>query len=312
MIVSMFSGIAGLRAHQNKMNVIGNNIANVNTVGYKSGRVTFQESIYQTINSSAQGGEVYGGSNPSQVGYGSQVASIDINFNTGSYEPTGLGTDCMIAGTGFFFVGPKNTSINNGGEESQLGQLNLTRVGRFVPDGDGFLTDANGNVLYGFVPDGWDTITGDGITPPSGDTPLGEDTGQLRPLRIPNSIEINGNQVEFTSISIGADGTVQATGSDNEIYKFGKVALAKVPNPNALENQGNGLYKVVNNTGEVEGFRPGEGATGMLMSNGLEMANVDLATEFANMITTQRGFQANSKIITVSDEMLQELISMKR
>lgn len=107
MVKSMYSGISGLRAHQQKMDVIGNNIANVNTFGYKSGRVTFKESIYQTTMNSSSGNEVYGGSNPSQVGYGSQVGSIDLMFTTGAYAPTDSATDCMIDGQGFFLVGKK-------------------------------------------------------------------------------------------------------------------------------------------------------------------------------------------------------------
>jgi flagellar hook protein FlgE len=99
----MFSGIAGLRAHQQKMDVIANNIANVNTYGYKSGRVTFKESIYQTTSSSSEGNDVFGGSNPSQVGYGSEVGTIDLMFSSGAYAPTDSSMDCMIDGEGFFY-----------------------------------------------------------------------------------------------------------------------------------------------------------------------------------------------------------------
>lgn len=313
MLRSMFSGVSGLRTHQNKMDVIGNNIANVNTVGFKSGRVTFKDSIYQNIYSSSEGNNVYGGSNPSQVGYGSQVSAVSVNFGTGSYEPTGFGTDCMINGSGFFIVGPKledmDTGLDNTVDNNQVSQMYLTRVGEFAIDGDGYLVDANKNVVYGFVPDQAATGTND----------MTYDTSVLKAIRLPiaddgdATIGYDYEQTKnLTGISIDSNGVISGQTSDGTTYKFGVVAVANVTNPNALENSGNSYYKSVSNTGTVQAFEPGSGATGILRSGCLEMSNVDLATEFSNMITTQRGFQACSKMITVSDEMLQELVNLKR
>lgn len=313
MLRSMFSGVSGLRTHQNKMDVIGNNIANVNTVGFKSGRVTFKDSIYQNIYSSSEGNNVYGGSNPSQVGYGSQVSAVSVNFGTGSYEPTGFGTDCMINGSGFFIVGPKledmDTGLDNTVDNNQVSQMYLTRVGEFAIDGDGYLVDANKNVVYGFVPDQAATGTND----------MTYDTSVLKAIRLPiaddgdTTIGYDYEQTKnLTGISIDSNGVISGQTSDGTTYKFGVVAVANVTNPNALENSGNSYYKSVSNTGTVQAFEPGSGATGILRSGCLEMSNVDLATEFSNMITTQRGFQACSKMITVSDEMLQELVNLKR
>lgn len=313
MLRSMFSGVSGLRTHQNKMDVIGNNIANVNTVGFKSGRVTFKDSIYQNIYSSSEGNNVYGGSNPSQVGYGSQVSAVSVNFGTGSYEPTGFGTDCMINGSGFFIVGPKledmDTGLDNTVDNNKVSQMYLTRVGEFAIDGDGYLVDANKNVVYGFVPDQAATGTND----------MTYDTSVLKAIRLPiaddgdATIGYDYEQTKnLTGISIDSNGVISGQTSDGTTYKFGVVAVANVTNPNALENSGNSYYKSVSNTGTVQAFEPGSGATGILRSGCLEMSNVDLATEFSNMITTQRGFQACSKMITVSDEMLQELVNLKR
>lgn len=313
MLRSMFSGVSGLRTHQNKMDVIGNNIANVNTVGFKSGRVTFKDSIYQNIYSSSEGNNVYGGSNPSQVGYGSQVSAVSVNFGTGSYEPTGFGTDCMINGSGFFIVGPKledmDTGLDNTVDNNQVSQMYLTRVGEFAIDGDGYLVDANKNVVYGFVPDQAATGTND----------MTYDTSVLKAIRLPiaddgdATIGYDYEQTKnLTGISIDSNGVISGQTSDGTTYKFGVVAVANVTNPNALENSGNSYYKSISNTGTVQAFEPGSGATGILRSGCLEMSNVDLATEFSNMITTQRGFQACSKMITVSDEMLQELVNLKR
>lgn len=311
MLRSMFSGVSGLRTHQNKMDVIGNNIANVNTVGFKSGRVTFKDSIYQNIYSSSDGNDIYGGSNPSQVGYGSQVSAVSVNFGTGSYEPTGHGTDCMINGSGFFLVGPKPED-DTGIPVGAVSGLNLTRVGEFTIDGDGYLVDANKNVVYGFW--GQNGEVGEGTAEWNPDT-----TGGVHPIRLPSagddpkvSITDEGARLNLTGISIDANGVISGQTSDGTTYKFGVVAVANVTNPNALENSGNSYYKAVSNTGTVQAFQPGEGATGILQTGCLEMSNVDLATEFSNMITTQRGFQACSKMITVSDEMLQELVNLKR
>ncbi len=327
MLRSMFSGVSGLRAHQNKMDVIGNNIANVNTVGFKSGRVTFKDSIYQSISGSSAGNNVYGGSNPSQIGYGSQVSAISVNFANGTYEPTGYGTDCMINGSGFFIVGPKledmDTGLSNEIDGNQISQMYLTRVGEFTIDGDGYLVDANKNVVYGFVPE----TAAIGTADMDLGTEIGEGNsltyGTLKPIRIPLqpaddtesptiSYEDGAELMNLTGISIDANGVISGKAANGNTYKFGVVGVCSVTNPNALENAGNSYYKAVSNTGDLQAFAPGNGATGVLQSGCLEMSNVDLATEFSNMITTQRGFQACSKMITVSDEMLEELVNMKR
>lgn len=330
----MFSGVSGLRTHQSRMDVIGNNIANVNTAGYKSGAATFQESIYQTLKGSSAGGTVYGGSNPNQVGYGSTFGSVSLNFNASAFEPTGVLTHAMIDGQGFFMVGPKNANgfttgsnvdggIPNPPIPSQLTELNLTRVGKFTVDGDGYLCTPDGNVVYGYLPtDAPGQAPTYPIAPPTGDNPFNAAQDKLQPIRIPGlaadgttvnvPLQAGDTQLKLKDLAVGADGIVTGTADDGKIYKFGQIAVCNVPNPNALENQGGGYYKAVNNTGEVSAHTPGAGTTGQLQAGGLEMSNVDLATEFSNMITTQRGFQACSKIISASDEMLQDLISMKR
>ena len=321
MIRSMFAAVSGLKTHQNRMDVISNNIANVNTYGFKAGRATFKESIYQNMYNSSEGNDVLGGQNPSQIGYGSQIGAVSVNFAPGNYEPTGFGTDCMINGNGFFMVGPKSFTteaengnaisseegIDNDGEN--IPKLNLTRVGAFTIDGDGFLVDENRNVVYGFLIDDPGYVTGT--------TPLDPDQTKLVPIKIPPQEEGGGAAddeapMNLSQIAIDANGILSGTGDDGTIYKVGQLAICNVPNPNALEKIGDSYYQVRNNTGEVEAFVAGEGTTGSLITGGLEMSSTNLATEISNMIIAQRGFQANSKMITVSDEMLQELISMKR
>lgn len=320
MIRSMFAAVSGLRAHQNRMDVISNNIANVNTYGFKAGRATFKESIYQNMYNSSEGNDVLGGQNPSQIGYGAQIGSVSVDFTPGNYEPTGYGTDCMIDGNGFFMVGQKSytttgagagatttTDVTNDGEN--IPKLSLTRVGAFSVDGDGYLVDENRNVVYGFYDQSGQAV--------SGTTAFNANQDKLVPIRICGTnlgftIDDTNPLMNLTSIAIDSNGTLSGTGDDGKIYKIAQIAVCNVPNPNALEKIGDSYYQIRNNTGEVHAYVAGEGTTGKLISGGLEMSTTNLATEISNMIITQRGFQANSKMITVSDEMLSDLISMKR
>lgn len=309
MVKSMYSGIAGLRAHQQKMDVIGNNIANVNTFGYKAGRVTFKESIYQTTASSSNGNDIFGGSNPSQVGYGSQVGTIDLMFSNGTYAPTDSAMDCMIDGQGFFIVGSKSAGIDINYDDpakvsGDMSKLMLSRVGNFTFDGEGYLCDGSGNVVYGY-----------------GYTSGAIEEGRLQPIRVPyvdktgNILtpgDANGTPLKLNSVSISKTGEIIGNDSDGKSFTVGMVGLANVPNPNALEKTQGPYYEIRENTGFVLPYQPGKGTTGKIINHGLEMSNVDLAKEFSEMITTQRGFQANTRIISVTDEMLQELVNIKR
>lgn len=315
MIKSMFSGVSGLRSHQSKMDVIGNNIANVNTFGFKSARATFKESIYQTKAGSTDASTTFGGRNAAQVGYGSQIGAIDLLFTAGSYAPTDSPTDVMIDGQGLFMVGRLDAAGTPGGVidnpkdgvNSKINKLELTRVGDFKFDGAGYLVDSNGRIVYGVV----NEQAKNAFDP--GDT----DIAKIRPIRIQKadgSYDATGTdpRLNVTSISIDANGTISGVDDQNNPVVIAKIAIANVPNANALEKSQGPYYTVKKNTGTVTAFLAGKGGTGQLMSNGLEMANVDLAREFSEMITTQRGFQANTRIITVSDQMLEEIMSIKR
>lgn len=317
MIKSMFSGVAGLRTHQSKMDVIGNNIANVNTYGYKSMRTTFKESIYSTNRSSADGNNTMGGRNASQIGYGSQVGSVDLLFTSGSYAPTDSPTDCMIDGQGMFLLGQKNLGEGDEGvpnatdtDEGKLDMFSMSRVGDFKMDGEGYLVNSDGYHVYGFVNE--DT---------KGNFATDIDRTKLKPLRIQkaadgtydNTNDPSEPRLNIGAISIDANGTITGINAVNkEVVIIGKIAVANVPNANGLEKTQGPYYKATANVGKVRAYDAGQGSTGNLLTNGLEMANVDLAREFSDMITTQRGFQANTRIITVSDQMLEEMMAMKR
>lgn len=319
----MYAAIAGLKTHQSKMDVIGNNISNCNTYGYKSSRATFQEAMYTTTSHASGGTDSFGGTNSAQVGYGCSLASIDKLFETSTPAATGKASDCMIVGQGFFLVGnklgegikgvnPKQGAAEDG-EQLDISSLKLTRVGAFDKDEDGYIVDRSGYVVYGFsYPEGTTFPLPDGAA---------IDKTKLVPMKVPEIKSdtqgnggLNGEEGEVPKVSISIDntGVVTAKMPSGETFALGIIAVANVPNPGALEADVNSYYNIGNNTGVVEAFQPGDGNTGKLQTACLEMANVDIANEFAEMITTQRGFQANTRIITVTDQMLEELVNMKR
>ena len=145
---AMYAAIGGLKTHMANLNIIGNNIANVNTEAYKAQRMTFMESIYPPSRSGSNGGVTAGGNNPSQIGYGASVGSIDLNMSPGTYAPTGFDLDCMLMGEGFFLVGDKGI-VTTGGS-ADLTKFTLTRKGDFWKDAAGFICDRLGSVAYGF------------------------------------------------------------------------------------------------------------------------------------------------------------------
>jgi flagellar hook protein FlgE len=266
MMKALYSGVAGLRTHQTKMDVIGNNIANVNTYAYKSQRVNFADVFYNSTN----------------VGYGSKVSSVDTVHSLSGYSPTDVSTDLYINGEGYFKV------------EDMSGNIFYTRNGAFSFDSSGSLVDSAGSQVYGWL----------GNVDP---TAL---KGSEVLLTIPNFSN-------YEDITINNDGTITAidnTAANDTPVTIGCVAAAYVPNQNGLVLKGNSYYAEGPDTGTIVCYAPGsEGSsTGALVANALEMSNVDLATAFTDMITTQRGYQANSKIITTVDEMLEQLVNLKR
>lgn len=385
---AMNAAIAGLKAHMNKLNVLGNNIANVNTYGYKPGRVVFQDSLYTTMTAGSDGNPTTGGINPSQIGYGVQIGSIDLDMAAGDYSPTGRALDTYIDGDGFFLVGGKDTAnVISYNDPESLKSLTLTRVGTFGFDPDGYLVDNNGNCVYGFRCIGYETAD-DG-------TKKAVFSDQLVPLRLPGYGEkVNdgaqpGDEPEYevkwptdgrltdngdgtytydetaqaTSLGEAIDattreeydrvvldgisidpGTGAITGTvkdSDETITIGYIALGVVDNPNGVTHQSGPYYKAEGGAGGLnvttiggisetiridhvngsladdqddlpDSMRVGSSGTTELITGGLEMSKTDLSTEITEMITTQRGYQANTRIVTVTDSMLEELVNMKR
>lgn len=290
MMRSLYAGVAGLRTHQTKMDVVGNNIANVNTYAYKSQRATFRDMYYQTVRSSSEG------VNATQLGYGSQIGSIDTLHLKAGYAPTDRPMDLYIDGEGFITV------------EDPNGGTMYTRIGAlsFMPNADGKtfrLVDVNGNSVKGLK----STISG---TPPVGSYGSKLSGGEISESDLEN-IEI-ADFSKYTNISIGKNGHISGIDKSGKVVDLAVIGIGKISNPEGLTMQGSSYFKAINNTGKITFNEPGQNGVGNVVSGALEMSNVDLAKEFTDMITTQRGYQANSRIITVVDEMLQELVNIKR
>jgi len=239
--------------------------------------------------------------NTSQLGFGVNMSSISTDFTTGSWSPTGNGLHCMINGPSFFIVGSARLDgIDT--EDTPLAQagLSLSRVGIFNIDNEGYLVDDQGNYVYGFAA--------------NEDGEIEEEPTVLSRLQIPedDDSDIDGARIKMQSYTIGTDGTIVGIDETGIPHTLGKIAVANVQNPNGLEQEQGYLYTIGANAGTVNAMEAGSDAVGKILSGYLEMANVDLANEIASMITTQRGYQANSKIITVTDEMLEQLVNMKR
>ncbi len=434
MMRSMFSGVSGLRAHQTRMDVIGNNVANVNTVGFKSGRVTFQEIFSQSLKgaSSPDTATGRGGTNPMQIGLGLGVGAVDTITTRGSLQRTDNPTDMAIEGDGFFickggaadtfrFTRAGNFTIDKLGNLVTGSGLNVYGWQKLKEDGSGefdsevpiepinLYSDAYRNKriisakatsfanLAGNLNTSMPSVTGDpeeeelfsvpmtiydslgndykisvefwktgapdtgtewswrintgsptfgadidteaitftpeGIintgkgpvtvkfTPDSATSGTGSfnvdfDFSKLTAFAADNSVKpqsvdgyTSGSLVTF---SVGSDGILTGIYDNGQQQSLGLMAISGFENPAGLQKVGDNMYIPTTNSGDYKAVKAGTSGVGTLNPGTLEMSNVDLSKEFTEMIITQRGFQANSRIITTSDEMLQELVSLKR
>jgi flagellar hook protein FlgE len=402
MLRSMYSGISGMKNFQTKLDVIGNNIANVNTYGYKKGRVTFKDTMSQTIAGASAAQNNRGGKNPMQVGLGSTVASIDTIHTQSSLQTTGRSLDLAINGDGYFIVKQGNAE-----SYTRAGNFYLDDNGTLV-NGDGFkvqaykVDPATGNTtnVYGDI-----AVNVNGVLPPtstnkivftdnlSKDAVNGSEFSQqievVDTAGIPQKLEVTFRKINSTdwsmrstnlnnntpitlsfnattgalatpspatsvswvytptggnaptmtmdlsglkqlsgpttalvtpdgntegsleSFNIGSSGEVNGVYSNGLVKTLGVLALAKFSNPSGLTKASSNTFQQSINSGTANVDVPGEGR-GSIAAGTLEMSNVDLSEEFTEMITAQRGFQANTKIITTSDEILQELVNLKR
>lgn len=199
MVKSMFAGVAGLRAHQSKMDIIGNNIANVNTWGYKAASMSFKDAMYQSTSTGSGGNTAaggYGGTDANQIGLGVSTGAITYDFSAGGMSPSSRALDCMIDGNGFFIVGPmvSGGSVTLDSDDAvENSGLYLSRVGIFKVDNNGYLTDDGGNYVYGFVNSNSDLTDGSSFN-----------TTSLQPLKIPTSADMAAINNNNASDSVAA------------------------------------------------------------------------------------------------------------
>lgn len=335
MIKSMYSGISGMNAQQKKLDVIGNNIANSGTTSFKSSRVTFQDTMRETIGKGSGPVLALGGSNPKQIGMGVNLQSIEVNTGQGSLNPTGRPLDNAIDGSGYFIVGKgkvsDSSSLENGSiKEDSTMDVYYTRDGEFKLDSMGNLVTPNGYRVMGYsindsityAPDGTRTVAFVPAEPTKDEEgnivepKLEADDKKLIPLAIPEKI----GDSKVTGFVIEKDGLIKAKLDNGTTAAIGQIAMASFVNDGGLEGVGQNMYVPGANSGAPT-VRPGKGAAnekeagaayGSITNGMLEMSNVDLAVEFTEMIVASRSFQACSKVITTGDEILQELVNLKR
>ena len=417
MIRSMFAAVQSLRNHQTFMDVVANNIANVNTTGFKAGRIDFQDVLNQTLRGAVAPSTTRGGVNPIQVGLGVGIAAID-NFQTqGDLQSTGRVTDLAIQGDGFFqlsdgqqviysrdgsfdvgsdgrLVSPSTGMKVQGWQADEAGVVDtgapigdiVIPFGRMSPplpttqasiagnldnrvaagtavtsvmkvydslgsphnitlrfvkgqgntwDWDATTQDteildpnplAAGTITFDdaglaqadpSLPEGTLNLTfGNGAAPASGATAVNIEMDNLTGFAQQSTVNIdnqNGHEAgALTSFTIGPDGSVQGVFSNGFNQTLGRISLARFKNPGGLTRAGSNSFQLSVNSGLPIIGAPGDTGLGTVNSGTLEMSNANLAQQFTDMIRAQRGFQANSRMITTSDEMLQELIQLKR
>jgi flagellar hook protein FlgE len=299
----MYAAISGLKSQQTMLDVTANNLANVNTLGFKGSRTTFSDTLSQMSRGgtaqNVNGG--FGGSNAVQVGLGVRVSSVDNLMGGGAIQPTGKPLDVAISGEGWLRVGQNPTAAPNAANpqanQPAAGSLNYTRAGNFTQDNNGWLITQDGYYVIGQTqPAGTAGATDCYINIPPGatDVAIGQDgavsfvppTGWTPPAGLPAI----------------ANGRATA----------GYLSLAKFPNESGLTRVSGNRWSANGASGPENVGTPGGNGFGSTNGGAIEMSNVDLATEFTNMIVAQRGFQANSRVISTADQMLQDLVNLNR
>lgn len=415
MLRSMNAGVSGMRAHQTMMDVVGNNIANVNTTGYKASSTQFGDLLSQLLRGAGSGGQDTAGTNPAQVGLGVRLQSITTNFSQGALQLTGRSTDAGIEGDGFFVVARGNQQlftragsfaldvngnmVNGDGLRVQgwqadalgvintnnsVGDINLPIAQQIPPvstssvalggnlqstrpfpdplfanitvyDGQGRPLDmqleidrtgsnawsvqprnaATGTAIGGATALTWNPATNT-WTPPTVTVtqadlnaidpaplvarnftgPIAVDLGQVTQFGTPTAVSAlsqNGNEAgSLQSFAIALDGTITGAFTNGVTQPLARMALAIFNNPMGLEKVGGTAFRQTVNSGVAQLGEAGQGGRGTTAGGTLETSNVDLAQEFTNLIIAQRGFQSNSRVITTADEMLQELVNLRR
>ncbi|MBU3190579.1 flagellar hook-basal body complex protein [Clostridium bowmanii] len=325
MLRSLYAGVSAMKANQVKLDVIGNNIANVGTTAFKSSRVRFQDMVSQSMSDASAPATNQGGVNPKQVGLGVQVAGIDTMVGQGMMQPTSRNLDVAMDGEGYLIVatGPIIGEITVTAGHDMVASTDVTKTLTSSYTRDGALTlDHEGHLLTsdGFRVMGYSNQTSYDSTGIPTVSFIGAndaavaDTILLKPLSIPDKV----GTAKVKSFSIEKDGTIKAILDNEKVAIIGQIAMASFNNPAGLSKSGKNLYTQTSNSGEpvvrsgIKDAADNSKAYGNMLSGMLEMSNVDLAEQFTDMIVTTRAFQAAGKTITTGDEILQEIIGLKR
>ena len=296
MMRGMYSAISGLKTNQVMLDVAANDLANVNTVGFKGARTTFKDALAQTMRASSGSGAGFGGVNAAQIGLGTGLGTIDNLMSSGAVQSTGNPLDVAIQGDGWFRVGSGNPTAGTPAVGTPaLANIAYTRAGNFTRNDQGYLTSPTGEFVVGrtapggptdcylFIPAGATDVA----IAPDGALSFVPPAGYTQPAGLP--APVNGRMIT------------------------GYISLSKFPNENGLERLTGNRWRAGANAGTETVNTPGQGGVfGTTTAGAVEMSNVDLASEFTNLITAQRGFQANSRVISASDEMLQDLTNIVR
>ena len=343
MLRSLYSGISGMKVNQTKLDVIGNNLANVSTTAFKGSRVNFSTTISQTLGSASAASDSLGGVNGKQIGLGAQISSIDKIMSQGSMQSTSRSLDVAVDGSGYFMVaaGPELTggtndkiTIDDNGIDAMPANTSVayTRDGSFVLDNEGNLLTSKGYRVLGFAMKTNDNNNnnGDNIRP-DGTVLYVESNNQTKAidnklvsLKIPDKVlkdDGAGNKtpVAVKSFNISADGLITGVLETGEITALGQIAMSSFKNEVGLTDIGNNMYEPSGSSGAAI-ISSGKNSTagrdssgyGDILQGYLEMSGVDMAEQFTDMIVATKAFQAAGKTITTGDEILSEIINLKR
>jgi flagellar hook protein FlgE len=288
----MYAAISGLDAHQTMLDVTANNLANVDTIGYKAQSAQFADQLSQLIQAGTGPNGFNAGTNPLQVGLGVHVGSIDNNMTAGGVESTGNATDVSIQGDGFLIVA-------NGAPTVAAPQVTTppeyTRAGDLTFNSQGFLCTQTGQYVLGY--------------PANANGSINTAGGSNNAINVPTG---------STGIAVGPDGSVSYVDGNptsptyQQRVTAGYIALAAFPNEAGLQRDGGSLWGATSASGPAQIGQPGIGNYGKTISGELEQSNVDMGTEFTNMIEAERGYQANASTITTADQMMQTAVQMKQ
>jgi len=278
--MSLYTAVTALQSHQQFMDVVANNLANVNTVGYKASRALFADALSQTLKTPTAASATTLGGNGAQIGMGVSVSSVTPNFTQGALQSTGLPSDLSIQGDGFFVVADPITATTA-----------YTRAGSFTVDLNGYITTPTGQRVQGGAPG---AVNGDALVD----------------MQIPAAV----GAVPVTGFNIDQNGQVIALLQDGTTSVVGAITMEKFTNTQGLVKVGDNLYMSTPAAGPnfASYHAPGQDGLGSMRAGYLELSNVDLGQEFSDMIRAQRGLQANARVITTSDQIMEELINLKR